>query len=144
MLRGAISLLVLMLVVASAGTVMCEMDCAAGGLADAAAARCAGAGGVATSHCNGEQMDSSRHDIPMPNGSPSGNTKHSGAHLHPRIVATAGAEVQISPAPISDFAVTPVSSGPAIFARIEENLRNNNSSPPITPPSVFSTGVLRI
>jgi hypothetical protein len=144
-IRSAIVVLALVLVVASAGTVLCEMECAAGGHTDAAAAIGAGASGVTTSHCDGEQMDSGRHEMPMPDGSSGGNRKHSGAHSHLRIVATAGAEVQISPALIlSDFAVTPVSFGSAIPGSVAGNFWNNNSSPPIKSPSVFSTGVLRI
>jgi hypothetical protein len=144
-IRGSIVVLALVLAVASAGTVLCEMDCAAGGHAEAAAAMSDSASGVATSHCDGEQMDSARHDMPSPHGSSGGNTQHSVVHLHLRIVATVGAKAQISPPRIlSNFAITPVSFGSAILVRLEANFQNNNSSPPIKSPSAFSTGVLRI
>jgi hypothetical protein len=90
-------------------------------------------------------MESARHDMPSPDGNSGGPTKHTGAHLHPRIVATATARIHISPAlTFSDFVATPVSFGSAIFARIEANFRSNNSSPPINYPSVYSSSVLRI
>jgi|SRR5579864_896479 len=144
-IRGSIVVLALVLAAASAGTVLCEMDCAAGGHAEAAASLSDSASGVATSHCDGEQMDSARHDMPTPHGSSGGNTKHSGAHSHLRIVATVSAEVQISPALIlSNFAGTPVSFSSAILARRGANFWNRNSSPPIKSPPVFSAGVLRI
>jgi hypothetical protein len=143
-MRGSIVVLALVLVAAGAGTVLCEMDCAAGGHAEAAFAITATASGVATSHCDGEQMDSARQDMPSPHGSSNGNTKHS-AHLHPRIVATTTARIQISPKPtFSDFAVGSIVIGAAISARIEGSLRNYGSPPPISSPPVFSTGVLRI
>jgi hypothetical protein len=142
-IRGQIVVLALVLAIASAGTVLCEMDCVAGGHAEASTALRDSASGAAASHCDGEQMDPPRHD--MPNSDSGGNTKHSGAHSHPRIVATPGAEVQLSRAlTLSNFAVAPASFGSAVIASIEGNLRNNNSSPPINSPSAFSTGVLRI
>jgi hypothetical protein len=145
MIRGAIISLALVLAVASAGTVLCEMDCAAGEHAASAAAMTDGVANGASSHCSGERIDSARRDMSARHGSSGGDTKHTGAHSHLRIVATVRAEVQISPALLlSDFAVIPASFDAAIFARVEENFWNNNSSPPIKPPSVFSTGVLRI
>ena len=144
-IRGQIVVLALVLAIASAGTVLCEMDCVAGGHIDSATATSDSASGVATSHCDGEQMDSARHDNPIPNSDSGGNTKHNGAHSHLRIVATATARIQISPVQIlSDFAVTPVSSGAAISESVAGKFRNNSSSPPLKSPSVFSTGVLRI
>jgi hypothetical protein len=148
-MRGFVIVLAMVLAVASAGTVLCEMDCAAGEHAASVAGMTDDAANGASSHCSGERIDSTRHDMSARHGSSgddtkrSGNTKHSSAHSHLRIVATAAARIQISPPRLSsDFA--PVSFGPAIFARVEENFWNNNSSPPIKPPSVFSTGVLRI
>jgi hypothetical protein len=144
-IRGQIVVLALVLAIASAGKVLCEMDCAAGGHTEASAALRDSASGAAASHCDGEQMDSPRPDMPAPHGSSDGNSKHSGAHSHLRIVATATARIQISPAQIlSDFAVTPVSSGAAISESVAGKFRNNSSSPPLKSPSVFSTGVLRI
>jgi hypothetical protein len=144
-MRGSMIVLALVFAIANAGTVLCDMDCAAGGRTEAAAAMGDGASGAATSHCSAEQMDSSRHDMPAPHNSSGGNTKHSAVHLHPRIVATATARIQISPRHTSSYFVTdsvPSSSG--ILARGEANLRNNNSSPPIESPPVFSSSVLRI
>ncbi len=62
-IRGHIVVLALVLAIASAGTVLCEMDCAAGGRTDSAAATNDSASGVATSHCDGEQMDSAGRDM---------------------------------------------------------------------------------
>jgi hypothetical protein len=150
-MRGSMIILALVLAVASPGTVLCEMNCAAGEHVASAAGMTDGAANVASSHCDGERIDLARHDMSARHGSSggntkrSGNTKHSSAHSHLRIVATVGAEVQISPALLlSDFAVVAVSFAAANFARIEETFWNNNSSPPIRPPSDFSTGVLRI
>jgi hypothetical protein len=144
MMRAAIIVLALMLAVASAGMALCEMDCAAGGHAASATAMMEHATSAATSHCDGEQMDSAQHDAPAQHGSSSGNTKH-GVHLHPRIVATASARIQISPKrAFSDIAVNSAAFGSGIFARVEGNLWNHSSSPPINFLPVFSTGVLRI
>jgi len=143
-IRGSIILLALMLALASAGTVLCETDCAAGEHAEAAAAM-GGTESGAASHCDGERIDGARHDMAAHHGSPGGNAKHGGAHSHLRIVATVGAEVQIAPALIlSDFAITPMNFGTAIFRRVDENFWKSNSSPPTKSPLVFSTGVLRI
>jgi hypothetical protein len=145
MMRGAVFVLALVLVTVSAGTVLCEMNCTAGGHAESSAAMTDGAASSATSHCDGEQIDASRQNMPSRHGSSNGNTKHSGAHSHLRIVATVRAEVQVSAAlTVSDFVSTPAVFGVSIFSCVDENFWNNNSSPPIKSPSVFSTGVLRI
>jgi hypothetical protein len=144
LLRGLIIVLALVLAIASGGTVLCEMDCAAGGHASPAAAINDGMASTPTSHCDGEQMDSSHHTL-SPHGSSTENPKRGGAHLHPRIVATVAAGIQILPKRTSsDFAVNSVVVGSGIFVRVEANLWNHNSSPPINLPSVFSAGVLRI
>jgi len=144
-IRGQIVVLALVLAIASAGTVLCEMDCVAGGHAEAATAMSDSASGAATSHCDGEQMDSARQDKTMPNGDTGGNTKHNGAHSHSRIIATTITRIQISPAQIlSGFAVTTAFSGTTFLESVAGNFRNNSSSPPLESPSVFSTGVLRI
>jgi hypothetical protein len=144
-IRGQIVVLALVLAIASAGTVLCEMDCVAGGHIDSATTMSDSASGVATSHCDGEQTDSPRHDVPAPHGSSDGNTKHSGGHSHPRIVATATASIQILPQrTFSNLAVISDLFSSCTFVGVEGNLRNNNSSPPINSPAVFSTGVLRI
>jgi hypothetical protein len=144
-IRGQIVVLALVLTIASAGTVLCEMDCVAGGRTEAATAMRDSASGVATSHCDGEQMDSARQDMPARHGSSDGNTKHSGGHSHPRILATPGAKLQLSRAlTLSSFAVIPISSGPASLGNVAGNSWNNSTSPPLKSPSAFSTGVLRI
>jgi hypothetical protein len=144
-MRGFMILLALIFAFASAGTVLCETNCAAGASAASGAGMPDGSEKVATSHCDGEQTDASRQDAPVHHRNSGGNTKHDGAHSHLRIVATASAEVQVSPAlTFSNFAATPVNFGAALFARVEQNSWNNNSSPPLKSSSVFSTGVLRI
>lgn len=144
-IRGTILVIALVLAVGSAGTVLCEMDCAAGGHTEAAAAMSDGAGGVATSRCDGEQMDSARRDMPMPNKSSGGNTKHSGGHSHSRIVATTTARIQISPArTFSVSVVNAAASGSPLFVRIDQTLWHDNSPPPIKSASVFAASVLRI
>ena len=143
--RGLMIVLALVFAAASAGTVLCEMACAAVGHTEAAAAMSDNASGIATSHCDGEQMDSARHDMPMPNRNSGGNTKHSGVHSHPRIVATTTARIQISPArTFSASEVNAVVLGSALFVRTGQTLWHDNSPPPINFPSVFATGVLRI
>ncbi len=141
-MRGFMSVLTLALVVASAGTVLCEMDCAAGGHAESAAAMTPmNAGG---SHCDGEQMDLAQRDMSSHHGSSGGNTKHR-AHLHSGIVATVGARVLISPGiKFSEFAVASVDFSAPVFARADENSWKNNSSPPMKSSFVFAAGVLRI
>jgi hypothetical protein len=136
-MRGLMIVLALVLVVASAGTVLCERDCAAVG--HAASSIAMPPMGVGASHCDGEQIDSSQH------GNSGGSTKHGGAHLHSGIVATVGARVLISPAiTFSAFAVASVDLGAALLASGDEHSWNSNSSPPIDFPSGFSSGVLRI
>jgi hypothetical protein len=144
--RGAITVLALVLVFASAGVVLCETDCVASErAASAGASMNDGFGHDTGSHCAGEPMDSARHDTSTPNRNSSGNTKHTGAHLHPRLVATATAEIQIAPAiTLSDFAVTAPAFISNLFARAQGNLWTNDSSPPINSPEAFSTRVLRI
>jgi hypothetical protein len=89
-------------------------------------------------------MDSATQYMAAHHGSSGGNRKHS-AHLHTGIVATVTAEIQILPAIIlSDFAAPPANFGAAIFVRAGQYSWNNNSSPPVKSPPVFSTGVLRI
>jgi hypothetical protein len=142
-MRGSMIVLALAFAIANAGTVLCERDCATGGHSEAAAAMSDNASGAATAHCVAEQMNSTRHDLPMSHKNSHGNTKHSAAHLHPRIVATATARVQISPSQtFSYFAAA--STGSGSFASVERNFWNRNSSPPIGFPPDFSTGVLRI
>jgi hypothetical protein len=143
MVRSAIIVLALVLAVASAGTVLCEMDCAVFGHAASAAAMTDGSYGGATLHCQGEQNEIAHHQMPAPHRTSSGNTKHSGAHLHARIVATATARVQISPV-VTFSAVIPVAFGAAICARTDEASWNDSSSPPVNSPSVFASSVLRI
>jgi hypothetical protein len=144
-MRALMIVLALLLAVASAGTVLCEMDCAAGGHTQAAAAMSDSASGLATSHCDGEQMDSARHDMPAPHGSSGGNTKHGGVHLHPRIMATTTPRIQISPSLRFSGAVTgQIVFSATLAARTVETFRNDGSPPPINFPSVFSSGVLRI
>ncbi len=140
-MRGIMILLAVVLIVASAGTVLCEMDCAAGGHAESAAMTPTNAG---ASHCDGEQMDSASRELGAHHGSSDGNKKH-GAHLHSGNVATVTAQIQILPTiTLLDFAAIPVNFGAAIFARAGQYSWKTNSSPPINSPSVFSTGVLRI
>ncbi len=144
-MRGFVIVLVLVFVVASAGTILCEMNCVAGDTGASAAGMHDGSMKVAISHCDGERTESMQLDIPAPHGTSGGNTKHSGAHSHLRIVATATAEVQILPAiTFSDFAITPANLAAPIFAGADQNFWNNNSSPPMNSPSVFSASVLRI
>jgi hypothetical protein len=141
-MRGFMIVLTLVLGVASAGTVLCEMDCAAGGHAESAAAMAPMNAGA--SHCDGEQMDSATQDIGAHHGSSGGTRKH-GAHLHTGIVATVGARVLISPGiKFSEVAVASVDFGALVFARADENFWRNNSSPPINSSFVFAAGVLRI
>ncbi len=141
-MRGLMIVLVMTLAVASAGTVLCGMDCAAGGHAESVAAIAPTNSGA--SHCDGEQTDSLMKDMSAHHGSSGGNKKH-GAHSHSGNVATVTAEIQILPTSIlSDFAATPANFGAAIFARAGQYSWKTNSSPPINSPSVFSTGVLRI
>jgi hypothetical protein len=141
-MRGLIAVLALVLIVASAGTVLCEMDCAASGHAESVAAMTPMSGGA--SHCDGEQMDSAQQEMGAHHGSSSGSRKH-GAHLHTGIVATVGARVLISPAiKFSDVAVASVDFGAPVFVRADENFWKNSSSPPINSSFVFATGVLRI
>jgi hypothetical protein len=144
-IRGFMIVLALVFAVANAGTVLCEMDCAAGGHAESSAAITDGVASGAASHCDGERIDSARLDAQGHHGNSNGNTKHDGAHSHLRFVATVGAEVRISPAiKVSDFAVSPVHFDSTNFVRGEENFWNNNSSPPINSSFVFAAGVLRI
>jgi hypothetical protein len=136
-MRGFMIVLALVIVVASAGTVLCEMDCAAGGHLELAAAMTPM--NASASHCDGEQMEMSVH-----HGSSGGNTKHR-AHLHTGIVATVGARVLISPTiKFSELAVTSIDSVAPLFARADENFWKDNSSPPINSSFVFAAGVLRI
>jgi hypothetical protein len=144
-MRGVVIVLAMLFVVASAGTILCETNCAAGDTGASAAGMPDGSMNVATSHCAGKQTESMQLNMPAPHGNSGGNTKHSGAHSHVRIVATVTAEVQtLSATTVSYFSVTPVISSAAIFSRADQNFLNNNSSPPTNFPSVFSTGVLRI
>jgi hypothetical protein len=144
-MRGFVIVLALVFAFASAGTVLCEMNCAAGESAATTEGMPDGSTNVATSHCDGEQIDVARQDIPTHHGSSDGNTKHSGAHSHLRFVATVGGEVQIFPAIIhSEFAMSPLNFGSGILARGEEDFWNNNSSPPINSSFVFAASVLRI
>jgi hypothetical protein len=141
-MRGFMIVLALVLVVASAGTVLCEKDCAAGGHAASAVAMTPMS--VGTSHCDGEQVDLSAQDSSTHHGNSGGHTKH-GAHLHSGIVATITAQVLVSPPRTSiSFAVAPTAFGVRGSARSNENFWKNNSSPPINSLSVFATGVLRI
>lgn len=141
-IRGFMIVLVMTLAVASVGTVLCEMDCAAGGHAESAAAMTPMNAGA--SHCDGEPMDSAQQKMGAHHGSSDGNRKH-GAHLHTGIVATVGVRVLISPGiKFSEFAVSSVDYGAQFFARADENFWRNNSSPPINSSFVFAAGVLRI
>jgi hypothetical protein len=143
--RGFVIVLALLFVVASAGTILCEMNCVAGEPGASAAGMTDGSKNIATSHCDGEQPEAMQLDMPAPHGNPGGNTKHGNAHSHLRIVAKVTAESQLSPALTpSDFASAPANFRGAIISRNEENLWNNNPSPPINFPSVFSADVLRI
>jgi hypothetical protein len=140
--RGLMIVLTLVLAVASAGTVLCEMDCAAGGHLESAAAMTPMNAGA--SHCDGEQMDSATQEMGAHHGGSGGNRKH-GAHLHSGIVATVGARVLISPGiKFSEVAVASVDFGASVFARADENFWKNNSSPPMNFSFVFAAGVLRI
>ena len=56
--------LALVLAVASAGTVLCEMDCAAGDTGASATGMHDGSMNVAISHCDGERIDSAQHEGP--------------------------------------------------------------------------------
>jgi len=144
-MRGSMIVLALVFVFAGVGTMLCDMDCAAHGHAASTAAAIDGAARTASAHCGGEQNETSRHNMPASQGSSSRNTKHTGVHLHPRIVATTTARIQISPAlTLSDFAGAPVYFSSAIPGQVAGNSWSNNSSPPIKSPSIFSTGVLRI
>jgi hypothetical protein len=141
-MRGAIILLALVLAIASVGTVLCEMDCAAGGNAESVAAM--GPMNTGASHCDGEQMDSTSQDLGAHHGSSGGNTKHR-AHLHTGIVATVGARVLISPRiKFSEFAVASIDFGAPMFAGADENFWKSNSSRPINSSFDFAAGVLRI
>ncbi|HEY4837813.1 MAG TPA: hypothetical protein VIH72_04360 [Candidatus Acidoferrales bacterium] len=141
-MRGIMIVLALVLIVASAGTVLCEMDCAASGHPESVAAMTPM--NVGASHCDGEQMDLAQPDTGAHHGSSGGNTKHR-AHLHTGIVATVGARVLISPAiKFSASAVASVDFGAPVFARFDENFWRNNSTPPINSSFVFAVGVLRI
>jgi hypothetical protein len=140
-MRGFMIVLALVLVVASAGTVLCEMDCAAVGHAASAAAMAPMSAGA--SHCDGEQGDSAQ-DLSAHHGSSGGSTKH-GAHLHSGIVATVTARVLVSPViAFLGYAVDSVGFGARVISRADENSWKNNSSPPMNSSSVFATGVLRI
>jgi hypothetical protein len=144
-MRGFMIVLAMVLALASAGTVLCEMDCAAGGHTESDAKTVAMTPmNAGASHCDGDQMNSAAQDMGAHHGSSSGSRKH-GAHLHTGIVATVGARVLISPQiKFSEFAVASVDLGARVFASFDENLWKNNSSPPINSSSVLSTGVLRI
>ena len=136
-MRGFVIVLAMVLAVASPGTVLCEMDCAAVGHAAATVAMTPMS--VGGSHCDGEQSDLSAH-----HGNSGGNTKH-GAHLHSGMVATVGAAVVASPVnTFSDFAIASVDFGAPVTAHAGENSWNNNSSPPINSSSVLAPRVLRI
>lgn len=143
--RGSIVVLALVFVFASAGTILCEMDCAAGGHAEFEATTAALAPmNAGTSHCDGEQMDSAKQEMGSHHGNSNGNRKH-GAHLHAGIVATVSARVLISPRiKVSEFVVASVDFGESVFAGADENFWRNNSSPPISSSIVFAAGVLRI
>jgi hypothetical protein len=145
MTRAAIIVVVLVLAVASAGTVLCEMDCIAGRHAASPAAVTDDAASVATSHCAGELIQSMPHEMPSPHGSSGGNTKHSGVHLHPRIQAITIAKIQISSSlAFSGSVVTRVPVSVGFSPRNNKTSWNSNSSPPINSPSFFASGVLRI
>jgi hypothetical protein len=140
-MRGFMIVLALTLATASAGTVLCEMDCAAGGHAESAAAITPMSN---TSHCDGVQTDSARQEMGVHRGSSGGNRKH-GAHLHTGIVATVGVRVLILPAiKFSEVAVASIGSVAPVFARADQNFWINNSSPPINSSFVFAASVLRI
>lgn len=140
--RGFLIVLALVLIVASAGTVLCERDCAADGHAASAAAMAPMNVGI--SHCDGEQSDSSARDLSTHHRSSGGNTRH-GAHLHSGIVATVTARVSVSPViAFLGYAVASVGLRASVISRADENSWNNNSSPPTSSSSVFATGVLRI
>lgn len=140
--RGLMIVLALAMVVASAGTVLCEMDCAA--VEQAASSVGMAPMSAGASHCDGEQSDSAQQDLSAHHGNSGGNTKH-GAHLHSGIVATVTARVLVTSAQtISSFAIAPIAVGVTVSSRANENSWNNNSSPPMNPRSIFATGVLRI
>jgi hypothetical protein len=151
--RSAVILLALVLAVASAGTVLCEMECAACGFETSSRAMTDGAAdfdaiNVASSstampHCEGDQNETARNNTPVSHGPSSGTTHHHGVHVHPRIVATAAVGASISPSASIFAAVHTVSDTVPPVYNFEFS-SNNNSPPPINSPSVFATGVLRI
>ena len=141
-MRGLMIVLTLVIVVAGAGTVLCEMDCAGGGHTELAAAMTPMNAGA--SHCDGEQMDLGSREMGAHHGSSGDNAKHR-AHLHTGIVATVGARVLILPAiKFSEFAVASTDFVAPLFARTDEKFWKSNSSPPINSSFVFAAGVLRI
>src|SRR5882724_5835857 len=93
MMRGAIVVLALMLAVASAGTTLCEMDCAAGGRADTTVASADAVSSSDVMPCHGGENGTTQHSASLPHGQSRGDTGHSGEHLHARIVATATAKI---------------------------------------------------
>jgi hypothetical protein len=140
--RGFVIVLALLFVVASAGTVLCEMDCAAVGHAASSVAMTPMNNGA--SHCDGEQIDSAQQALSAHHGSSGGNAKH-GTHSHSGIVATVTARVLLSPArAFFSFTAAPITFGVTGSAHVKENSWNNNSSPPMNCPSAFATGILRI
>jgi hypothetical protein len=153
-IRGSIVILALVLAVASAGTVMCEMNCAACGNetsgrtitdegTNVVLAANNASSSVVMAHCHGDRNETARNRMPASHDPSGGTTNHHGVHVHPRIVATAVAGISISLSVSIFRAIHTVSNAvPAVYTF--EFSSNNNSSPPINSPFVFAAGVLRI
>jgi hypothetical protein len=142
-LRGAIFGLALILAVASAGTTLCEMDCTASEHSDATVASTDTASNVDVMTCHGGESDSALHNSSSPQGQSHRSPKHTGGHLHARIVATAAAKAPAARAVTISISSNLLSSIPLPTKR-NAFLQGNRIFPPINLSSAFATGVLRI
>jgi hypothetical protein len=143
MMRGLIILLAIVFALASAGSVLCEIDCASGGSLQGKISMEGNANGATSMRCHNHEGSKLSHDRPAPDRNSGGNTKKCGVHGHTRIVAKANAGTRAIPAGASRTPAL-VSGSRAGSAFNENNLRSSDFSPPISPPSVFTIGVLRI
>jgi hypothetical protein len=141
MRRGLVIVLVLTFAMSSAGTVLCEVDCASARLSHDAAPVLEG--GATAMHCHGMGNETARRDAPAQRGKSHRSKKDGGAHQHARNQVIANSRTQ--------FASTGADATPAALVdRVLPSLdipgisRNGDVSIPINTHSAFTTGVLRI
>jgi hypothetical protein len=143
MMRSLIILLALVFAVASAGTILCEIDCEAGRLARESASMIGGATSAMPMHCHNQHAGTQRQQTPEPHGNPGGNTKDCGVHGHGRIVATANAKISVLNYGAA-AALGSINATPARASIIQDGALRRRFSSSIGSPSIFASGVLRI